>query len=145
MKNNSFAVYILAAILMLSIGMYIYTSSQSTIDDSLAQISTQEIEAFNSQFEIYGGRQTGSKMKALVNGLMANSKTYKDEKEKIPEVIAEVLDGEIKQAKVEDLDDIEEYEDSLAEIKNLFVDKHTYEVEFDYDSDGRLNKIKINY
>ena len=79
MENASKALIIAGAILLsiliIAIGMFIYTSSQSTISDSLTQMNTQEIEAFNSQFTIYGGQQTGAKVKTMVGTLIANANT----------------------------------------------------------------------
>ena len=81
MENASKALIIAGAILLsiliIAIGMFIYTSSQSTINDSLTQMNTQEIEAFNSQFTIYDGAQTGAKLKSMCGTLIANANTYR--------------------------------------------------------------------
>ena len=44
MKNSSLSLLIMLPILLVSIGMYTYTSSQSTIIDSNTSMSTAEIE-----------------------------------------------------------------------------------------------------
>ena len=69
---------ILVAVLTVSIGMFVYNTSQSTISDSFSTISTQEIEAFNNQFTSYEGAITVSNVKALMGRLIANSSTYED-------------------------------------------------------------------
>ena len=53
MKNSSLSLLIMLPILLVSIGMYTYTSSQSTIIVSNPNISTAEIESFNSKFTMY--------------------------------------------------------------------------------------------
>ena len=59
MENASKALIIAGAILLsiliIAIGMFIYNSAQSTINDSMTSFSTQEIEAFNNNFESYKG------------------------------------------------------------------------------------------
>lgn len=145
MKNNSLVLYVLAALLLVSIGMYTYTSSQSTINDSLVQMSVAEVEAFNAQFSIYGGKQTGSKIKSLMGTLLANASTYREEEEKLPEVIAEITEEDILSAEVISLEKLEDYEEEIKNIRDSLEAKHTYEVNFDYSDSGVLNKIMINY
>ena len=41
---------ILLAILIIAIGMFIYNSAQSTINNSMQSMSTQEVQAFNNEF-----------------------------------------------------------------------------------------------
>ena len=95
MENASQALIIagaiLLAILIIAIGMYIYNSASATITDSLTNMSTQEIEAFNNQFESYKGQQTGSQISSLAGRIIANSKTYKDESDKVPAVTCEQI------------------------------------------------------
>ena len=149
MKNTSGAMYVIAPLLIVLIigaSAFMYSSAQSTVNDSMNQLSTQEIEAFNSLFMIYGGEQTGTKLKALLGTLIANANTYSNDIEKIPEVTAEVLEGEEKTAKrPEEAGETEEYISVLAEIRNKFENKHAYSVEFEYSDGGLMNKIIIKY
>ena len=91
MENSGFnlmAGVIAAAILVMGVGMYIYNSAASSISNSIDNsMSIQEIDVFNSQFTAYEGSQTGSKLKALIGTLIANSDTYQYEIEKIPDLI----------------------------------------------------------
>ena len=54
MENASKALLIagaiLLAILIIAIGMFIYNSAQSTINNSMQSMSTQEVQAFNNEF-----------------------------------------------------------------------------------------------
>ncbi len=154
MKNSSIALLILAPMLILAIGLSAYSASQTTLEnsgesnsavtDSMEQMSTMEIEAFNSQFTYYGGNQTGAKLKSLCGTLIANANTYSDDMEKIPEITAEISEGEEKTAKKTE-NSLEEYTNIVAEIRNSLDNKHAYSVEFNYTSDGVLNEIIIKY
>lgn len=157
MENASKALIIAGAILLsiliIAIGMFIYTSSQSTINDSLTQMSTQEIEAFNSQFTIYGGKQTGAKIKSLMGTLIANANTYRDEPAKLPRVDAGKLTtgsgGKNCNTPVVSTggnnDQLNAYVNAIGFIRNNLEGKHTYLVEFDYSNNGVLTGVRIYY
>ena len=148
MKNSSGALYIVAPLLILLIGVsaLVYTSAQNTASSSFDKMSSMEIEAFNSQFTIYGGIQTGAKLKSMMGTLIANSFTYSEEVEKLPEVTAEIIEGEEKEAKrPEEANATEDYREKLAEIRNELENKHEYTVEFDYDDNGLLKEVIIKY
>ena len=69
--------------------IYEYLEPSLRHDDYQSDIirpSTSEIEGFNSTFTTYEGIQTGSNVKALLQRLIANSNTFKDEPDKIPHV-----------------------------------------------------------
>ena len=87
MENASKALIIAGAILLsiliIAIGMYVYSSAQSTINSSLTQMSSSEKGAFNSTFTGYQGNQTGSQVKALIGDLLTNASTYAEEQAKI--------------------------------------------------------------
>lgn len=156
MENASKALIIAGAILLsiliIAIGMFIYTSSQSTINDSLTQMSTQEIEAFNSQFTIYGGKQTGSKLKSLMGTLIANANTYRDEPAKLPQVIIGQIDNaNSKNCTTPKVNNggnetqLNGYVNAIGYIRNQLEGKHTYEVEFGYSNNGVLTSVTIHY
>ncbi len=141
---------ILVAVLTVSIGMFVYNTSQSTISDSFSTISTQEIEAFNNQFTSYEGAITGSNVKALMGRLIANASTYEDEIEKIPGIVFEQLNEEefIEQTVVdpfENENDYSNYITSLGTCRNIVETKHTYYVEITYQDTGLIDYIHISY
>ena len=159
MENASKALIIAGAILLsiliIAIGMFIYTSSQSTISDSLTQMNTQEIEAFNSQFTIYGGQQTGAKVKTMVGTLIANANTYKEEPAKLPAVevtkFAEKNETTKKGCNAKrpgnggDTEELNSYINALAFMRNNLENKHPYTVDFGYSNNGVLTSIKVTY
>lgn len=139
----------LIPILIIGIGMNVYNSAKSTIDESVSNMQQSEISAFNSTFEGYEGTQTGSQTKALIGDLIVNASTYEDEVSKIPGVtIVDKINKEgdsIEDAKKpEESDDVEEYKNNLTEIRNKLEDKHTYNIELEYE-DELVNEIKISY
>ncbi len=87
MENASKALIIAGAILLsiliIAIGMYIYNSSQNSIYEAADQISTQERDAFNSQWTTYEGKQPGSNVKALLGKIISNAKTNEEEETKL--------------------------------------------------------------
>ena len=70
MENASKALIIAGAILLsiliIAIGMYIYTSSHNSISEAGSQISEQEKTSFNQQWNTYEGAQGGNNVKALL-------------------------------------------------------------------------------
>ena len=154
--KSSLPVLLLLPVLLISLGMYTYTSSQSTISDSMREMSNMEIEAFNTQFTVYEGEQTGAKLKSLMGTLIANANAYKEEPYKLPEVTAEIIDLdsdddeeqdvtvlEAKTPEKSDKDSLQDYVDLLTEIRSSLENKHNYQVSFGYNSDGIVNKIII--
>ncbi len=71
MENASKALLIAGAILivilLIGIGMLIYSKSTGIVDTATNAMSDQEIQAFNSQFTPYEGIQTGSSIRNLVS------------------------------------------------------------------------------
>lgn len=141
---------ILVAVLTVSIGMYVYNSSQTAIIDSMPNVSTQEIDAFNNQFTVYEGTQAGSNVKALMGRLVANADTYRDEVNKIPGVVVEQLneDESISQITVDPIeneDELNNYIQMLAEIRSNLNTRQEYFVEMTYQDDGTIDYIHISY
>ena len=157
MENASKALIIAGAILLsiliIAIGMFIYTSSQSTINDSLTQMNTQEIEAFNSQFTVYGGAQTGAKLKSMCGTLIANANTYASEPAKLPGLYCSKIDtsganknaNRLTDSDADNQEALQNYINDVAYVRNKLENKHTYYVDFDYSTKGVLVGITIYY
>ena len=71
MENASKALLIAGAILivilLIGIGMLIYSKSTGVVDTATNAMSDHEIQAFNTQFTPYEGIQTGSSIRNLVS------------------------------------------------------------------------------
>ena len=80
MENASKALLIAAAvlvvILIIAFGMTIINSSTGTADQATSSIASTEVQAFNSQFTAYNGKQKGSAVRNLIVAIMqSNSKS----------------------------------------------------------------------
>lgn len=78
MENASKALLIagsvLIVILLIAVGMMIYNGARGTVDESIAQMSSQQIEAFNAQFTATGlDRVTGTQVLSLQSKVDANN------------------------------------------------------------------------
>ena len=154
MENASKALLIAGAILLciliIAIGMFIYNSASATINNSMTSMSTQEIDAFNAQFTSYEGAQTGSQIKALMGRLLGNSDTYRDESSSVPQVYIDHL-SKTNQADAHAIflqdneGDPQDYNDVISTIRNQVETKHTYWVEFSYQTNSLIDYIMISY
>lgn len=84
MENASKALLIagavLVVILIIGVGMLIYQSSMGTINEAVSQMSSQEKDLFNTQFQQYEGtRVNGAKVKALINKINNNNSQLEGE------------------------------------------------------------------
>lgn len=158
MENASKALLIAGAILLsiliIAIGMSIYNSASSTINDSVGAMSTQEKDAFNNQFTSYENAQTGSKVKALIGVLIANSNTYQDEMAKIPSLgvgsglmtvknTANAVPTNV--ARPDEASSTDDYVTQIGLVRNAVEEKHTYWVEMVYGTGGIIDNIIIYY
>ena len=93
MENASKALIIAGAILLsiliIAVGMFIFTSSQTTIQEGATQISTQERNAYNQQFIQYEKKQGGANVGQLIQILIANCNSNAEEKDKLPDLALE--------------------------------------------------------
>ena len=156
MENASKALLIagaiLLAILIIAIGLFIYNSAQSTVNDSMTTMTTQEIEAFNNQFNSYAQTQTGSNVKALLGRLIANANTYTEEPGKVPDVVvygginaAEYAKGNTINMNNAGENNVQTYVDGLSSLQNKVENKHKYTIEFQYGSSGMIDEVDIKY
>lgn len=137
MENASKALLIagaiLVCILLIGIGMLVYTSTQGTISEAVAQMSSQEKDIFNSQFEQYAGsRVNGSSVKALLQKVRSNNSANKG------------IDGKV--IKVTSDNNVKVNTDSDGVVSD-FTSLNTarnYEVKvIDTNSDGLVDTIEI--
>lgn len=155
MENASKALLIagaiLLAILIIAIGMFIYSSAQSNVESSITQMTTQEVQAFNSQFTSYEGMQAGANVKALIGRLLGNAKTYEDEAGKVPTVVFN-NNGTSKSANNAEYNTAEtdgnktlDYVNNLNVLRQVIDLKHEYKVVMNTGTSGLINQITIFY
>ena len=77
MENASKALIIagsiLITILIIAMGVKIFTATEGTTDQVEGTMQTMETATFNNKFLIYSGTQSGSKVKALANVVIAHN------------------------------------------------------------------------
>ena len=80
MENASKALLIAGAvlivILLIGIGMLIYSKSTRIVDTAASIMNTQELQSYNSNFTIYEGIQKGPSVKSLISTVIANNANY---------------------------------------------------------------------
>lgn len=156
MENASQALIIagaiLLAILIIAIGMFVYNGAQSTINDSMASMSDQEIKAFNSKFVNYEGKASGSQVKNMIGDLISNSSTYAEEPNKIIALRFDYIKaGNNNPTGVNNVvnrptsGQTENYVKSLGQIRNAVENKHTYWVELVHNTTGVVDTINVSY
>lgn len=148
MENASKALIIagaiLISILIIAIGMYIYTNSQASITNATSQMSTQEKAAFNQTWTTYEGQQSGSNCKTLIAQILSSNTTNINEADKLIDLEYQAKkDGEV----VTIEPDVNETKASdMSAAKNAIDSRHTYKVETDLDgTTGLISKITITY
>lgn len=154
MENASKALLIAGAILLsiliIAIGMFIFTSAQSQVNDALTDMSSQQIEAFNSNFSSYDAEQVGSQVKSLLGRLIANGNTYTEEPAKVPSVfidkVSDTYPNNVSANYINaDTEAMCTYINTLGSIRNHISTKHKYYVEFGYTETGLISSVTIKY
>lgn len=129
MENASKALIIAGAILLsiliISLGIMVYNNAKNTVGS--ANLSTQEIETFNSKWEAYAGSsKTASEVRTLISAVIANN-------------AAETKSTTLRTVKINDNvpsgDTISQYYNSTS----------TYTIKLVYDATtGLITNININ-
>ena len=122
MENASKALIIagaiLLAILLISLGIIIFSQAQDTINNS--GMSQAELQTFNQQFVKYEGAQKGTVVKSMMQ-----------------EVLAVNANGSGYTITVKDGNDA-----NVTDTKDIKAGT-TYDIELQYNNNGRVSVIKI--
>lgn len=144
-NHNKILVLLLVILLIVYIVLRILSNNYYSEISNNKITPYMEYESYNSQFTVYGGEQSGSKIKSLMGTLIANSNTYSSESQRIPEIIVK-NNGTISHY-IERPNETEEsttkYINDLADIRNKLSNKDTYYVEFTYSERLIVDKIII--
>ena len=145
MENASKALIIaggiLLAIAIIGIGMYVYQQAAGAIDNT--KLTAQEIEAYNSEFSQYGGKQNGATVRAMLDRLRTHNSLNSDDTSKIIVAVWDTLDG----GKIERGDaanDRDATPEHITSMKNQVVPGAMYQITFRYTSGGLIKAIAIN-
>lgn len=141
MENASKALIIAGAILLsiaiIGIGMFVYQSVSGTIQDA-ADMSEQEINAYNQTFTTYEGSIRGSAAKSLCQAVRNHNLNAADDSEKVGVfTTSQGDDYEAGQTAGTSTSDINK-------IRNTLQSGKTYDVSFGYDpSTGLITAVYI--
>ena len=145
MENASKALIIAGAILLsiaiIGIGMFVYNSVSETITGA-ADMSDQEIQAYNGEFTTYGGDdKRGSQVKALCEKVSSHNLAAPDPSELIAVVSGPATDPTPAPTQENAAGTTSS---EINKIKNTILSGKTYSVSFGYDKDtGKVTQIGI--
>ncbi len=144
MENASKALIIAGAILLsiliITLGLGVYNNAKSATGN--ADLSGQEINAHNSQFTAYEGRQRGSQVKALITTIKRNNKEYSDRQIKIFYSNSITADADYKNYTVDNMETADE--DINSDYPEDLKNGTTYFVNFKEGDNGVINACDIH-
>ncbi len=139
MENASKALIIAGAILLsiliIGLGMTVFNSANSAMGG--ANLDAQELQAHNSQFLSYQGRQKGNQVNALVNAIKSNNTQYNDR------MISIGFSSTTGKGSPSDIDLSKDNTDPNSYDYKV-KPTTTYFVTFDYGDNGCINKCEIH-
>ena len=133
MENASKALIIagaiLLAILLISLGIMIFTQAQDTVSGS--GMTEAEVTAFNQKFTKYEGTFKGSMVKYLIQEVNANNSNDANTEKIVKLVSASGSDTELTKSS------------DGSYTTSSFVNTDTYKITVEGYTDGRVSKISI--
>ena len=133
MENASKALIIagaiLLAILLISLGIMIFTQAQDTVSGS--GMTEAEVTAFNQKFTKYEGTVKGSIVKSLIQEVNANNSNDANTEKIVKLVSASGSDTELSKST------------DGSYTTSSFVSTNTYKITVEDYKDGRVSKISI--
>lgn len=124
---------VLIAILIISVGMMIFSQGDSVIKGSQGKIDQVAVQAFNSAYDSYEGKQKGSALKQLISTVISSNATYDGTQE--DKVISVTFDSYESGKAVKDSTE-------LSKLRQKLTAGTTYTVSFDYQA-GYVHTINI--
>ena len=122
---------VLIAILIISVGMMIFSQGDSVIKGSQGKIDQVAVQAFNSAYDSYEGDQKGSALKQLISTVISSNATYTG-----------IQDDKVISVKVGTSDAVKD-SDGLSKARKDLVAGRKYTVSFEYNTSGYINVINI--
>ena len=142
MENASKALIIVGAILLsiliIGMGMSIFTETGGQTDDAVASMDAQAIQTFNNQFTMYAGESvSGTKVDALLGFIIANNEANADIEAKVIKVTTTVAigSGNVNFANAND-------SSNISKLKTAINKRANYKVEIEYEN-GLVHIVKI--
>lgn len=146
MENASKALIIAGAILLsiaiIGVGMYVFQNVQETIQDG-ADISADQIRTYNQEFTMYGGRQSGSQVRSLLDVISTHNRTQgQDDPSRVINVVEGQATDPTPAPTAEDASTTAN--SAINTLKGTILSGRTYTVTFGYDADsGLLTQVGV--
>ena len=146
MENASKALIIAGAILLsiliITLGIMIYSKAQDTINNS--GMSQAEVQAFNEKFTKYAGSQRGSSVRSLIQEVVASNGD--EGNQDINRQITVSGKAGVSVSGSGSTSGSTSGNQAYTNVSGLSTIKNTktYTVDFEYAKDGHINKITIN-
>lgn len=143
MENASKALIIAGAILLaiaiIGVGMAVFNNASDSVSGT--DMASEEVTAYNSEFDSYLGTTRGSRVKTLINTVKQHNLTATDDSEKV-QVLTSAGESEVS---VDDVDvEGAASTSGLQETSNNIQSGKTYDVSFGYDpSSGKITTIYV--
>ena len=142
MENASKALIIAGAILLaiaiIGVGMAVFNNASDSVSGT--DMASEEVTAYNSEFDSYLGTTRGSRVKTLINTVKQHNLTATDDSEKV-QVLTSAGESEVS---VDDVDvEGAASTSGLQETSKNIQSGKTYDVSFGYDP--RKKKITTIY
>lgn len=143
-KGLMIAGAILIAIVLIGIGVFLVSQAQGFMDQGGQQFDEMTRTSFNSPFENYSGKRTGSDIRALINRVNSSNLTAASEDTHLEKGIQVFFDGEIKGAVTIDGKADEYVSANATKSRNAINTGHTYYVSLGYSNEtGLIDVIGI--
>lgn len=149
MENASKALIIAGAILLsiliIAIGMYIYNSSQNSINQAATQISQQEVNAFNATFLMYEDKQIGTNVRSLINAMSSGASQNAEEESKLPDLVYQAASASEDPTTVTSV--VGDTQISAFNTARTAIQaRHYYYVQFELNAtSGLIDKVIVSY
>ena len=133
MENASKALIIagaiLLAILIIGLGMFIYNQAADTLGS--ANLSSQQVDSYNSEFLQYAGTRQGSQVKTLINSVKSHNRASTDDPSQQIQLTNEDYG--------DDGGSVDAPSEAITKYENpTILSAKTYKVTFAYDPNSRL-------
>lgn len=140
MENASKALIIAGAILLsiaiIGVGMAVFQSAQQSVGD--ADMSAEQVTAFNSKFLSYEGTKNGATVRALCDAVRTNNSQYTDDVSKCIKIESSDVSAATATAS-----DAGSTPAEIATIKQGINVGSRYKVTISYTATGLIKKIGI--
>ena len=121
---------VLLAILVIGLGMTIFSSVGGIMGNVGSQADEMEVKQFNSKFETYKGQKSGTQCRALVDTVITSNNTYRKQND-TARIVKVTMGTETEKEASKD----------LQAINDAIVPGKQYTVSMEYDEDTAFVSI----